>query len=190
MPRYFLDSSALVKRYHQESGSPAVDELFQEQSNRFFASRLALVEVHSTFARLVRAGVLSANNLKNLLARLDADVATGALAVAAISSPRLESAAVLLATHGTTLPMRTLDAIHLATAQALQNRASLAAFVAADRQLLQMRGRRLWPRGSRCGVDVGRANSRANSPRELGDPCVSNVIAPRPAFQSGKLVRF
>jgi predicted nucleic acid-binding protein len=136
MPRYFLDSSALVKRYHQESGTSQVERLFNEPGNRFFISRLALVELHSCFARLVREGILSAANFQQLSARLELDVASGVLAVAAVSNPRLQSASAMLSTHGLTAPARTLDVIHLATAQALHARTRLAAFVAADKRLL------------------------------------------------------
>ena len=75
MARYFLDSSALVKRYHAESGSADVQQLFREPAAQFFVSRLALVEVHSTLARLVREKVLSESDFQNLVARLDDDVA-------------------------------------------------------------------------------------------------------------------
>ena len=51
MARYFLDSSALVKHYHQESGSPAVEGLFNQPGDKLFVSGLALVEVHSAFAQ-------------------------------------------------------------------------------------------------------------------------------------------
>ena len=136
MPRYFLDSSALVKHYHQESGSARIQELFDGPANRFFISRLALVEVHSTFARLVREGVLTKPDLSRLVLRLKDDVASGVLTVAAVSSRRLEGASSILATHGPSYPVRTLDAIHLATAQALHGRSQIAAFVAADKSLL------------------------------------------------------
>jgi predicted nucleic acid-binding protein len=136
MARYFLDSSALVKRYHQERGTVTVEALFNAADNRFVISRLALVEVHSTFARLVREGVVTEADFVRLIARLEADVAAGALTVAAVSSQRLSEASTLLRTHGSTHPMRTLDAIHLATAQALHVRRRLAALVAADKKLL------------------------------------------------------
>lgn len=71
MARYYLDSSALVKRYHQESGSAEVDALFHAEGNRFLVSRLALVEVHSSFARLVREGVLAKANFDKLIARME-----------------------------------------------------------------------------------------------------------------------
>ena len=136
MPRYFLDSSALVKRYHQESGTAQVEGLFQEPGNRLIISRLALVEVHSCFSRLVREGVLKEAEFGQLIAKLHGDVASGVLTVAAVSSQRLQGASSILGTHGLTNTVRTLDAIHLATAQALHARGRIAAFVAADKKLL------------------------------------------------------
>jgi predicted nucleic acid-binding protein len=136
MARYFLDSSALVKRYHQEHGSAEVADLLSKPGNRFFVSRLALVEIHSAFARLVREQALSESDFKSLILRLEADVASGLFSVAALSSRRLDSAALLLRTQGLTQSLRTLDAIQLANAQALNNRSRLAAFIAADKKLL------------------------------------------------------
>ncbi len=136
MPRYFLDSSALVKRYHQESGTPLVEGLFNQPNNQLLITRLAITEVHSCFARLVRDGVLTQPDFQALIARLTADVASGALVVAAVSGPRLNDASTLLGSHGLTNPLRTLDAIHLATALAIHSRRRLAAFVVADKRLL------------------------------------------------------
>jgi predicted nucleic acid-binding protein len=146
MARYFLDPSALVKRYHQESGTSVVEGLFSSQEHRFFISRLALVEVHSAFARLVRDRLLREGDLGKLVARLQDDVAAGLLNVAAASSRRLAGASSLLCTHGLTNTMRTLDAIHLATAQALHSRSRIAAFVAADNKILAV--------ASACGMSV------------------------------------
>src|SRR5436190_14090837 len=115
MARYFLDSSALLKRYHQESGSTQIDALFDAPENRFFISRLAIVEAQSAFARLIRSGVLMPQDFATLVSRLEADVAANVLTVAAVSSQRLEGAAAIFAQHGLTNNIRTLDAIHLAT---------------------------------------------------------------------------
>lgn len=136
MARYFLDSCALVKHFHQESGSDKVEALFATAGSRFLISRLALVELHSAFARLVREGLVTQNRLATLIRRLDGDVAAGVLTVGGVSSGRLADAAKLLVTEGLKANMRTLDAIHLATAQAMHARSRLAAFVAADKKLL------------------------------------------------------
>jgi hypothetical protein len=136
----------LVKRYHQERGSDDVDRLFDMTGNRLLISRLAIVELHSCFARLVREGVLTALDFQRLFARLEADVASAALNVGAVSSRRLDGASSLLSTHGMTCSMRALDAIHLASAQAFHERGRLAAFVAADKRLLVA--------ASACGLTV------------------------------------
>jgi len=136
MDRYFIDSSALVKRYHRETGSAEVDSLFIDANNRFIVSRLALVEVHSTLARLVREGAVDAADFSVVVSRLEQDVVDGVLTVAALSSQRLAGACAFLRTHGLTHNVRTLDAIHLATAIALHSRTRMTAFVAADKKLL------------------------------------------------------
>lgn len=109
---------------------------FSHPANQLFIARLALVELHSTFARLVRECAISPQDFADLVTLLKADVARGQISVVAVNSRRLEGAATLLSTHGVTHPMRTLDAIHLATAQALHARRPLTGFVAADKKLL------------------------------------------------------
>ena len=137
MARYLLDSSALVKHYHAESGTVQVEHLFSEPGHQRIVSRLAIVEACSCFARLLREGTLSEPELTALVARLEEDVASGELVAAALSGSRLERAAVILVTHGQSLAVRTLDAIHLATAQSLDRPGRTITFVAADKQLLK-----------------------------------------------------
>jgi len=138
MARYFLDSSALVKRYHLELGTTEVEQLLGTSRSRFFISRLALVEVQSTWARLVREGVLTNADFNDLTNRLEEDVSIGLLTVVALSSRHLQGAATVLGTFGLSHNIRTLDAIHLATALALHARTKLVGFVAADKRLLDV----------------------------------------------------
>jgi hypothetical protein len=123
-----------------------VDGLLQAPGNQFFISRLAFVELHSSVARLVREGVLVKPDFDHLIARLEADVASGVLTVLAVSGRRLDGACSLLATQGLNHAMRTLDAMHLASAQAVHARRRLAAFVAADKKLLAA--------ATACGLSV------------------------------------
>ena len=85
MARYFLDSSALVKHYHQESGSAGVDALFDAPDSRLIISKLAIIEAQSSSARLVREGMLMPRDFGSLVSRLEGDVAAGILTVAAVS---------------------------------------------------------------------------------------------------------
>ena len=51
MSRYFLESSALVKRYKQEPGTDTVDRLFAVDDELFYLN-LAIIEVRKVFYRL------------------------------------------------------------------------------------------------------------------------------------------
>jgi hypothetical protein len=56
MARYFLDTSALLKHYHTEIGTPKVRAILPEPGAELLISRLALVEMLSAFATKVRTG--------------------------------------------------------------------------------------------------------------------------------------
>ena len=60
---------------------------------------------------------------------------------------RLEAAALVLSTYGLVHNIRTLDAIHLATAIAIHSQRPLAGFVAADKKLLEVAS-------ESCGLQV------------------------------------
>jgi predicted nucleic acid-binding protein len=51
MSRYFIESSALIKRYKSENGSQAVNDLF-ESGNELFCLSLAVMEIRKVFYRL------------------------------------------------------------------------------------------------------------------------------------------
>ncbi len=57
---YFFDTSALVKLYHQEGGTEQVEEIFRQVETPIIISELAIVELHTTLARKVRMGDITA----------------------------------------------------------------------------------------------------------------------------------
>ena len=77
MAVYFFDSSALVKRYIQETGSAWVHALCQQAPPEdLYIARIAGVEVISAIARRGGAGDLSPPDFANALARFRQDFAT------------------------------------------------------------------------------------------------------------------
>ena len=61
MSAYYLDASALVKRYVNEPGSVWLRSLFiSPQTDLLFTSRMTVVEVISAFARRLREGLSNA----------------------------------------------------------------------------------------------------------------------------------
>ena len=77
MAVYFCDSSALVKRYIQETGSAWVQALCQQTSPQdLYIARIAGAEVIAAIARRGRAGDLSQQALAIALDHFRRDFAT------------------------------------------------------------------------------------------------------------------
>lgn len=132
MGRYFFDTSALVKRYHTEAGTQAVDAIFSEPGAGFCVSRLALVECVSALCLKVRSGDLMANHLTIVRKALWGDVRSGTLSVSRLLIRHLEVAETLLLRHGPARRLRTFDAIHLGVALDLFARQEIDMFVSTD----------------------------------------------------------
>jgi len=74
MSDHFLDTSALVKHYHPEIGTPKIDLLWNAPGARLFISRLGVVETVSVFAKKVRSGLIAAGDFNLLRRRFFADL--------------------------------------------------------------------------------------------------------------------
>jgi hypothetical protein len=118
--RYFFDSSALAKRYHPETGSPEVERLFAEPGRDIQISRLSFVEIQSVCAMKVRGGFLTVEEAEMQRERLLADIASGEIEVRSVTADHFSSAEQLIARHGYTHRSRTLDALQLAVAVAVE----------------------------------------------------------------------
>ena len=113
----YFDSSALVKRVREEVESAALENWITSQDARVgICSSLVRVEVVRAVAADGPAAVARARRIFNELSLIQ------------LTYGRLDAAANLAA------PLRSLDAIHLASAMRLGS--SLRAFVAYDRRLL------------------------------------------------------
>jgi uncharacterized protein len=114
--RYYLDASALVKRYVNEEGSDWLRvAITPGRSQLLFTSRMTIVEVISAFARRVRDGSLTLEEFASARDLFRGDC----LDEYQIMPPTIavvDSASVLLERH----PLRAYDAIHLATALGAQ----------------------------------------------------------------------
>jgi len=75
MARYFFDTSALVKHYHAEAGTDAVDRIINQPGVELLIARLTLVETISVFAIKVRTGEFDALDFARLRALFATHVA-------------------------------------------------------------------------------------------------------------------
>ena len=135
MPRYFLDSSALIKYYHNEPGSPEVQRILGEVASKHFISRLAWTEILSRLAKKVRTGVLTIPDYAPLQRRFRADINQRRLRPMRMLNAHFEAAGDLIGSHGLSHQLRTLDAIQLAVALHLHHFSPLDHFVSADQRL-------------------------------------------------------
>ena len=135
MPRYFFDTSALVKHYHIELGSPKVDLILGESGAEHFIAQLTLAEAPSVFAKKVRTGEIVDVDFDRLRLRFFADVKIRTVTPVCILNAHFESAGDLIARHGKTRQIHTLDALQLAVALSIQHPAAIDQFVCADQRL-------------------------------------------------------
>lgn len=138
MTNYFLDSSALVKRYHTEAGTAVVDRILSEPTSRLFIARLTVVEVQSGLARKVRMGEIQIEHFELARQKLLGDISQRRLSVVRMIDVHFARAEQLMTRYGPQVGqprLRTLDALQLAVALAVHQHGSLDFFVAADDDL-------------------------------------------------------
>jgi uncharacterized protein len=138
MARYFFDTSALVKHYHAEAGTPVVDGIFAEAGAELLISRLAIVEVASALSLKVRTGEITSAQLGTAHKGFHTDISLRRLAVVRILVRHFSDAERLLLFYGTSQRLRTLDALQLAVAHDLWRNARIDRFLVADAVLVNV----------------------------------------------------
>jgi uncharacterized protein len=124
---YFLDASALAKRYLLERGTDRVRQLFRRSSN-IAVSRLSEVEVASAIIRRMRGGDIDEEDADHHLETLAEDLK--ACDVVEVRRPVVTGARGLVREHG----LRAYDAMQLAAALRAKGNAALT-FLCADGEL-------------------------------------------------------
>jgi len=117
----YLDSSALVKLYIQEPGSSEVRALVSE-ARIVATSRVAYVEARAGFARKLREGELLQEEYSQIVEDFKEDWEKYFVVEVSENVARLGGR--LVEKH----PLRGFDAIHLASALLLKERANLEVF--------------------------------------------------------------
>lgn len=133
MTIYYLDTSALLKRYLSERGSEWVKTLAEPGTgNLILVSELTTVEFISALARRQREGSITLAGLFTLQTRFFGDLEHEYLSIP-LATDVLRAACDRLVRY----PLRSLDAIQLASAlEALRVLGEPITFVTADKNLL------------------------------------------------------
>ena len=113
MPLYYLDTSALLKRYKTEKGTAVIDDLFsaRRQNEVFVTSQFTSVEIESVAARALKGRVLN-KKAHGVLLRLFAEDIEELIIVLPVSTALLSEAAAAARRSA----MRAGDALHFASA--------------------------------------------------------------------------
>jgi len=120
---YHFDSSAAVKRYAPEKGSGWVKNLVEPSSgNTIYLGQIGVVEIAAALSKKVRVEELTQEAYGAALQLFLTDVKNDEYLIASVSDQVIERAIELTKRH----PLRGYDAVHLATAIAI-NTALLAA---------------------------------------------------------------
>ena len=144
--RLYLDTSALVKLYVDEPGTPLVRKRVAE-AQLVATATLAYVEARAAFARRYRERSFSGAEYRRIVRDLDRD--WGHYLLLEVTEPLIREAAALAETHR----LRAYDAVHLASARVLKRRlGATVLFASWDTDLESAAGREgLEP----VGVGVG-----------------------------------
>ena len=123
----YLDTSALMKWYVAESDSDAFDDFLAQRPGAAI-SRLTVVEMRSALARRRRNREISSATERAAFLLFESHVRDGVLAVLAMHDTNFVGALEIMQ-ELPRVPLRTLDALHLAVARAN----SIEAIATADR---------------------------------------------------------
>lgn len=138
MALYYFDTSALAKRYIAELGSRWIAALVVSEG--VAVSELMIVEMASALARRTREGTITPAGADATFRSFMTEMVH--FTVLGVSRELFRQSATLLLTGMPSMRVRTLDAIHLASALAAFERAqrrgeAVGAFVSADRVLIE-----------------------------------------------------
>jgi hypothetical protein len=136
MTTYYLDTSALSKRYVQERGSDWIQVLTAPEANHVvLTARITMVELYSALARRRREGTVPAE-MCDIAARAFTSHSTSEYEFVELDAGVIDLARDLLWRH----PLRAYDAVQLASALIAKRALEAAAlpplvFISADTRL-------------------------------------------------------
>ena len=130
MQYYFLDTSALVKRYHLEVGTDVIDEIFDSVDRVIVISNISISEFVSTINRKKNEKEITQDDLELVLSKFYADIMEH-LTVIGIDDSHTISSLELILKHN----LKALDSLQLAIALELSDLDII--FVGADSKLCE-----------------------------------------------------
>ena len=136
MPIYYLDTSAVMKRYKSEIGSNVVEELFMGLTGSEFliTSQLTVLEANSVAARHLEGPAIMRREYRTMRERFIRDMRDYQVTIIPVQSELVAEAANTVFDY----PLRTLDALHFTSAVMVvrELRGQDIYMVSADREII------------------------------------------------------
>lgn len=131
----FFDTSALVKCYADEPGTPVVDELIEDEETTVVITSLSVIETVSAFRRKQNRGSISEDAVDGLLSAFF-DEALADFHILPMEEALFEYSFDLVLDDD----LRTLDSLQLSAALSLYDDVEALSFVCADAELVSVAG--------------------------------------------------
>lgn len=135
---FFLDTSALLKLYHDEEGTENLWNLLIENSSDLFLtiSDLTPIEFHSALLKRVRMEEIGLDTAIKIFTNFSKDLEL--MNIIEIDRSIKNFAVDLLKEHASTKTLKTLDALQLSSAIISNNNFTIDYFIASDRRFLDL----------------------------------------------------
>ena len=139
---YFFDTSAMVKLFHEEKGSDAVESIVAKHENQIWALELVRLELFSAIARRCRQREISRTDFFDLISDFEEQLET--FIIEPMGHAVLVEAEKLMKKFGLKHGLRSLDALQLGAFRLLADTDWI--FLCADRKLCDI--------AEECGIKV------------------------------------
>ena len=128
---FYLDTSALIKRYVEEVGSQEVENIWPANCHSLSSAALTYAEIYATFYRLNREGRISGKQLSILCREFEEDWKTFAI-IDFSSEVRKEVPNII-----SRCSLRGADLLHLASAISLKGQGLPIELITFDSRMIQ-----------------------------------------------------
>lgn len=111
--RLFFDTSALIKYFHEESGTEFITQLIDDPENITWISELAMIEFYNFPYRFYRESRISDEKLNKSINGFDRRCRYFNIVI--LDSTIINGSRELLTKYGKRFPLRSLDSIQIAS---------------------------------------------------------------------------
>jgi len=134
--KLFFDTSALVKLFHREIGTDFVIQIVNDTQNKVWISELIIIEFFNAMYRLYRELHINDEGLSNLIYEFDREC--NRFIIVSLNETVIKEARELLINFGKNIPLRSLDALQLASYNLVYENGKDWTFVTSDDRLIQI----------------------------------------------------